>query len=195
VVDIGCGHSPYRPLLTAATRYTGIETETRYRPSLIAFADALPFPDESVDSIMLTEVLEHVREPSEALAEARRVLKPGGQLYVTVPMTWGLHYVPHDYYRFTSYGISHLLEKTGFEIEAIEPMGGLFSIISARLAEVFTVLFLDRPLKALGMEKGRLRACAVALAGCNFISYYMSRFLDRFWKQDVFGWAVLARRP
>lgn len=195
MVDVGCGYRPYRTLLTGATRYTGIETETRYQPDVIAFADALPFRDESVDSIMLTEVLEHVREPGEALSEARRVLKPGGQLYVTVPMTWGLHYVPHDYYRFTCYGISHLLEKSGFEIEAIEPMGGLFTIISARLAEVSTVLFLDRPLKALGMEKGRLRACAVALAGCNFVSYYVSRFLDRFWKQDIFGWVVLARRP
>jgi SAM-dependent methyltransferase len=163
-------------------------------PDLIAFATALPFRDETADGLMLTEVLEHLPEPAAALAEARRVLKPSGMLYVTVPMTWGLHYVPHDYYRFTRYGIEHLLTRSGFEVEKIEPMGGLFSIISARLAEVVTTLFLYRPLQRLGVEKGRLRICALAMALWNLPTFYVSRFLDRFWKDDVFGWAVLARR-
>lgn len=194
VVDIGCGHSPYRPLLTNATRYTGVEAEARYKPDVVAFAYNLPFADAGMDSAMLTEVLEHLAEPEAALRETARILKPGGALYVTVPMTWGLHYVPHDYYRFTRYGLAHLLQKTGFEVEAIEPMGGLFTIISARLAGCVSTLFLDRPLRRVGVERGRLRLCAIPLAGFNLAAFYGSRALDRFWTEDVFGWSALARK-
>lgn len=194
VLDVGCGYSPYKRFLSAAQMYTSVEAETRYRPDVVASALRLPFTEESVDSLMMTEILEHVAEPAEALAEAGRVLKRGGQLYLTVPMTWGLHYVPHDYYRFTNFGITYLLDKSGFRVEAVEPMGGLFTIISARLADFGSTVFLDRPLKRLGVNKGRLRACAIPLAGLNLLGYYGGRFLDRFWSEDVFGWAVMARK-
>lgn len=194
VIDIGCGYSPYRSLLTKATRYTGVEAATRYKPDVVTFVYDLPFADASADSAMLTEVLEHLAEPEAALRETARVLKPGGALYVTVPMTWGLHYVPHDYYRFTRYGISYLLQKAGFEVEAVEPMGGLFTIISARLAGCVSTIFLDRPLRQMGIERGRLRLCAIPMAGYNLAAFYGSRALDRCWKEDVFGWSVLARK-
>lgn len=129
------------------------------------------------------------------LAEAKRVLRPGGHVYVTVPMTWGLHYEPHDYYRFTGWGIRHVVEKAGLDVEVVTPFGGLFTIVSARFAALLSGLFIDRPLKRLGIERGRLRVCGVSLAAFNLPAYYLSRFLDRFWREDVLGWAVVARRP
>jgi SAM-dependent methyltransferase len=195
VVDVGCGFSPYRFLLRAATRYTGVEGETRYRPDVVASALRLPFADDSVDSVMLTEVLEHLPEPQAALAEAWRILKSDGRVYVTVPMTWGLHYVPHDYYRFTRFGITHLLVKSGFKVEVVEPMGGLFTIISARLVDCLSTLLLDRPLRLLGVKKGRLRLCALPFMPFNLVAYYLSRVLDHLWHEDVMGWAVVARKP
>jgi SAM-dependent methyltransferase len=194
VVDIGCGYSPYRHLLSQASRYTAIETEWRYRPDVLALATSLPLRSESVDSVMLTEVLEHLPDPERALREIARVLLPEGRLYLTVPMTWGLHYEPHDYYRFTRFGIAYLLEKTGFRVEAIEPMGGLFTIIAARLAECFATLAVDRPLRRIGVERGRLRACALALLPYNVVAYPLCKILDKIWDKDVFGWAVLARK-
>lgn len=194
VVDVGCGFSPYRRFLTAATAYAGVELHARYRPQVVASSLALPFREASADGVMLTEVLEHLPEPADALEEARRILRPGGLLYVTVPMTWGLHYVPHDYYRFTRWGIAHLLEKAGFEVETLEPFGGLFTIIGARLADLASTLLLDRPLRALGMERGRLRLCALALAPFNLPAYHLGRILDHLWRDDVLGWAAVARR-
>ena len=194
VIDIGCGFSPYRRFLTNATAYVGVELHERYSPDVVASSVKLPFRDHSVDGVVLTEVLEHLPEPADGLAEVRRVLRPGGRLYLTVPMTWGLHYAPHDYYRFTRWGISHLVVKEGFDVEEIEPFGGLFTIISARLAELLSTLLLDRPLRALGVERGRLRICAVCMAPFNLPSYYLSRGLDRLWSEDVLGWVMVARR-
>ena len=45
----------------------------------------LPFADESFDAVLLVAVLEHTREPWRLLAEARRVLKPGGRVVMVVP--------------------------------------------------------------------------------------------------------------
>ena len=195
VVDVGSGRSPYRDLLSGATRYTAVEADAQCRPHVVAQAADLPFASETVDGVMLTEVLEHLAEPSAALDEAWRILRPRGCLYVTVPMTWGLHYIPHDYYRFTGYGISHLVAKAGFELEALEPMGGLFAIISARLAAVASTVLLENPLRRMGVDRGRLRMSALALAGFNLPAFYASRVLDRFWREDVFAWALLARKP
>lgn len=194
VADVGCGFSPYRKYLTGISDYTAVETELRYRPNVIASATKLPFASESLDGVILTEVLEHLPEPAEALAEAKRVLKQQGLIYITVPLTWGLHYVPNDYYRFTHYGLSHLVRKEGFEVEKLEPMGGLFTIIYARLTDFFVTTLLDRPLKALGVEKGRLRICALVVAPLNLVFYYLSSLLDQLWQDDVFGWALIARK-
>ncbi|HLA78487.1 MAG TPA: class I SAM-dependent methyltransferase [Vicinamibacteria bacterium] len=194
VLDIGCGHSPYLRFLGNATRYIGVEMETRYSPEVVASSSSLPFPDGSMDGVMLTEVLEHLPEPADALREARRVLRPGGWLYVTVPMTWGLHYQPHDYYRFTNWGIAYLLAKSGFEVHRTQRFGGLFTIISARLAALLSGLLLEPPLRWLGVERGRLRACALSLALFNLPAYYLSRALDRLGDEDALGWAVVARR-
>lgn len=194
VLDVGCGFSPYRKFLTNITSYTGIEAELRYLPDIVASSLALPLPDESVDAAVMTEVLEHLPEPLDALRELSRVLRPGGRIYVTVPMTWGLHYEPNDYYRFTGWGVAHLLERTGFELEVIEPFGGLFSIISARLADLANGALVEPMLRLVRLRRGQLRIGAAVLAGFNLPAFYASRALDRMWTRDVLGWAVMARR-
>ena len=51
-------------------------------------AYSLPFPDESIDLIVCSEVLEHLHEYNDAVVEIHRVLKPGGKFYASVPATW-----------------------------------------------------------------------------------------------------------
>lgn len=63
---------------------------------------ALPFRDECFDAVLCTEVLEHVPDPVRVLCELNRVLKPGGQVFVTVPQSWEIHEARHDYLRYTS---------------------------------------------------------------------------------------------
>ena len=125
LLDFGCGTKPYRSLIDV-NEYVGIEIESnrsRYTEHTIeAFYDGkfLPFPSEHFDSILTSEVLEHVFNIEEILSDLWRVLRPGGVMIATVPFVWGEHEAPHDCARYTSFGIRDLLEKCGFRVEAIE---------------------------------------------------------------------------
>jgi SAM-dependent methyltransferase len=55
------------------------------RPGAVADAEGLPLAEASVDIVVLSAVLEHVLDPRRAVAEAMRVLRPGGRLVVYVP--------------------------------------------------------------------------------------------------------------
>jgi SAM-dependent methyltransferase len=81
---------------------------------LLTDAHALALADASFDVVLCTEVLEHLREPQRAIDEMHRVLKPGGSLLLTTRFLFPIHDAPHDYYRFTKYGLQHLLRR--FEI-------------------------------------------------------------------------------
>ena len=79
-------------------------------------ADDIPLEDDSVDTILCTQVLEHVKRPWIAISEMHRVLRTDGALILTVPQYWPLHEEPHDYFRFTTYGLRSLLDDVGFTI-------------------------------------------------------------------------------
>jgi SAM-dependent methyltransferase len=88
----------------------------------------LPFADATFDTLFCCSVLEHLTEPWGAFSEIWRILAPGGAAIVTLPFVYNLHDEPHDYYRFTRYGIQHLAVKAGFTLEEIVVNGGLFHL-------------------------------------------------------------------
>jgi SAM-dependent methyltransferase len=139
VLDVGCGQKPYEDLFPA-DRYIGLELDTpgnRLRKRADSFYDggAFPFPDGDFDSVVINQVLEHVFTPDDFLREVRRVLKPGGALLVTVPFLWDEHEQPHDYARYSSFGVRSLLEKNGFEIreqrKSVADARVLFQMVNA----------------------------------------------------------------
>jgi len=75
---------------------------------LIGDATQLPIRNESIDMILLKNVLEHIKEPQAALNEIERVLKKGAYLYVKVPFLQPYHAMPDDYQRYTENGIKEL---------------------------------------------------------------------------------------
>ena len=92
-------------------------------PDVIAdIQDLGCFPDASFDVVFLMEVLEHVAAPDAALSEIHRVLAPGGRLVLSTPFLLEVHEAPHDYYRFTEYGLRHLLR--GFEAIRVDRRNG-----------------------------------------------------------------------
>jgi SAM-dependent methyltransferase len=92
----------------------------------------LPLKTAAVDTILCMVVLEHTRAPRRVLGEFARVLKEGGSLHLVVPFLWEEHQAPHDYLRFTRYGIRMLLEDLPLRIELFRPMGGFFGVCARR---------------------------------------------------------------
>jgi len=72
-------------------------------------------------------MLTYLPEPGRMLAEAHRVLKPGGMLILEFTQMVPLHDEPHDYFRFTRYGAEYLLRQAGFELVEAVPVGGLWA--------------------------------------------------------------------
>lgn len=120
VLDVGCGCQPYRALLPAA-RYQGLDLDNPFTRS-VGVADlfydgtTFPVPDASFDGVLCSQVLEHVFTPEAFLREIHRVLRPGGRVVLTVPLAWDEHEQPHDFARYTSFGVRALLERNGFDV-------------------------------------------------------------------------------
>lgn len=116
-LDVGCGNNIYGNLFPNRTTLD-IEARPNVRVDIVADAHNMHMvEDESFDIVLCAEVLEHLHTPEKAIAELHRVLKPGGLLLLTTRFIFPLHDTPHDYYRYTKYGLRHLLDA--FEIETL----------------------------------------------------------------------------
>lgn len=132
VLDVGCGYMPYRSIIETnpnVTSYEGLDLEqpTYYAnvtPDLTWDGSSIPLGDLTQDSVMATEFLEHYSDPESILREIKRVLKPGGKIFCTVPFIWNLHEVPYDEYRYTPYSLQRHFEAAGFTNIEIKPLGG-----------------------------------------------------------------------
>jgi SAM-dependent methyltransferase len=135
VVDLGCGTAPYKDdILKVANRYIGVDwpNSLHDQSNVDVFADitkAIPFSDASVDVVVSFQVMEHLPEPALFIAECRRVLKPGGQLLITVPFMWHVHEDPYDYFRYTKYGLEYLLQKNNFAMIEIKENTGFWQTL------------------------------------------------------------------
>ena len=124
VLDVGCGSKPYESLFSNADSYIGVDVEVsghdhsvcESRVDVFYDGKVLPFVDAQFDSVVCFEVLEHVFNVDELLREMRRVLKPDGLLLLSVPFAWNEHEAPYDFARYTSFGLTHLLERNGFKV-------------------------------------------------------------------------------
>ncbi len=137
LLDIGCGRRPYLSLFEErVTDYIGLEREPgRYSdlpPEVKGDGKALPFVSDSFDTVISNQVLEHVPEPAYAVVEMARVMRPGARAVITAPLIWGIHEEPHDYFRFTPYGLTYVAERAGLIVERVCPLGGYWVTTGAR---------------------------------------------------------------
>lgn len=149
VLDVGAGDAPYAELF-AHTDYVTLDWDGSVHDgartaTVSASADAIPLPDASFDTVILTQVLEHVRRPAVVLSEIARVLRPGGRLFATVPFVWELHEEPHDYWRFTRYALAALLEDAGLDAIAITARSDSFTALAQLMMNVAWSMYVDEP--------------------------------------------------
>jgi SAM-dependent methyltransferase len=132
LIDIGCGEKPTESLLKEyVSEHVGVDheetTHNKDKIDIIAPAYDIPVEDESFDCALCTAVLEHLEEPSKAIAECSRILKSGGIAVYTAPFIFNLHEEPRDFYRFSKYGLAYLFKTNGFHIIELKALSGFWA--------------------------------------------------------------------
>ena len=142
-LDVGSGECPYRALAQRyASRLVLMDHNAQpIRIDLRGDIHHIPLLSSTVDSILCFQVLEHVANPFEGITEISRVLKPGGILLLSVPHLSRLHELPHDYFRYTEYGLRELAKSGGLEVLELEPVGGLVSFLGHQLSLAYLTVF------------------------------------------------------
>ena len=134
VLDAGAGRAPYRDLFAHAgyetADFLAVQGKRYAEPDYVCDLAEIPVEDARFDHVVLTQVLEHVPDPAAVLAELRRVLKPGGTAWLTAPLFYAEHERPYDFFRYTQFGLRHLLEVAGLEVLEIEWMEGYLGTLS-----------------------------------------------------------------
>ena len=126
VLDYGSADSPYRSLFPAGANWVSADLPGNPDASVELRADgSLPLADESVDAVLSTQVLEHVRDPGLYLAECCRVLRPGGRLLLSTHGMMVYHPDPDDYWRWTCAGLKLAVDEAGFDIRRFDGVMGL----------------------------------------------------------------------
>ncbi len=177
LLDVGCGNKPYQSYFQHVTSYEGCDFDASRGPvDFQCPADQIPRPDNSYDSILCTEVLEHVPDPAAVWREFYRILKPGGMVLLTTPMYWPSHEQPYDFSRFPAHGLVYLAERGEFEVLDLIPRGGVW----AHLGQV--VLHMMQQYFRLSVQRRLWNRGVLAL--------------DR-WRLNpaiTIGWTILARK-
>ena len=148
LLDVGCGNEPYRKLFAGRVReHVGCDLvqSSDGRANVLCPATELPFHGGSFDTVLITQVIEHVADHQAMLSEAFRVLRPGGALILSGPMYWPLHEEPFDFFRFTRHGLQFLLERAGFGGVEIVGNGGKWALCGQALVHAIQGTGLGRP--------------------------------------------------
>lgn len=142
LLDSGCGKMPYKEYLLKHSNiqeYEGLDIESALEyeqgtnPDFTWNGITMPFENESYQTCIATEVLEHCPEPKIFLNEVHRTLKKDGVFFFTVPFLWNLHETPHDEYRYTPFSLERILKECKFNNIEIWATGGWHASMAAML--------------------------------------------------------------
>jgi len=146
LIDLGCGMVPlfatYRDYVSEAVcvDWASAGQKNDYLDYEWDLSKTLPFGDGRFDTVVLSDVLEHIPTPEALWAEISRILKPGGIAFVNTPFFYWVHAEPHDYYRYTSFALTRFANQSGFNVLVLEAIGGspevLADLVAKHLIEI-----------------------------------------------------------
>jgi SAM-dependent methyltransferase len=142
LIDLGAGKMPlyglYRPLADEilCTDWAGSLHGNQFIDFPCDLTQGVPMPDSSVDTVVLSDVLEHLFKPQHTLGEIRRILTPNGCAMLNVPFMYWVHEEPHDYFRYTQFALKRMAEESGFQICRLDTVGGEFYVLADVLGKL-----------------------------------------------------------
>jgi SAM-dependent methyltransferase len=171
VLVIGAGKENYQNRLPFSCSVISTDIESGPYVDCIADAHDLPFETGRFDSLVAIDVLEHLKDPSEARSEMARVLRPGGQVLLTIPFAFRIHGDPFDFQRLTARGLEELFQGP-FECE-IRPFGNRLHVIS----DIITTA--SKPMAALRFLNHAFCMSFLSEASLDCPSGYIVRLIKR----------------
>ncbi len=191
LLDVGAGRvRRYASYLPHIQSYQTLDANPNSGADIVGSAEAIPLESESKDSILCTQVLEHVPHPQKAVAEMFRILRSGGYCLLTAPQMNELHEEPHDYFRYTCHGFRQILEDAGFKVIQIDQRG--------RYPATIMQLRIRHMINTWKPYENRMTMLILAP-----LTYLLTRFA--LWRDsssrnpadtlDTIGWCVLAQKP
>jgi SAM-dependent methyltransferase len=186
MLDIGCGNKPYQSMFAPRiSEHLGCDVvqSDEHRVDILCPATAIPLPDDAFNTVLCTQVIEHVGDHKGVIKEAFRLLKDDGVLILSAPMYWPLHEEPYDFFRFTKYGLDYLLSEVGFiRVETI-PNGGKWALTGqALMHSMVTTRFYHWPLTR-----------KIVVPFVNRVFYWLDRKYPNF--NNPMNYVVVARKP
>jgi SAM-dependent methyltransferase len=186
LIDIGCGTKPYETIFKPnIDSYFGVDfapsSESNYgdltRADLYVDCTATGLDKESFDTLLSTQVIEHIYNTDMFVKECYRLLRKGGVGIFTIPMSWRSHAEPFDYYRFTKYSLDKIFTENGFRIIELRGIEGAYASIIQHL-----ILFLfNRPTyRNILYRAARKIVHSVLFTAMNFLALKLDRF---FWDE------------
>lgn len=136
LLDLGCGKVPlyaaYKDLVSEniCVDWRNTRHKNEYLDHECDLTQKLPFEDGEFDTLILSDVLEHIPRPLALWEEMHRILANNGKLILNVPFYYCLHERPHDFYRYTEFALRNFAESTGFKVLLLKPTGGTFEILT-----------------------------------------------------------------
>ncbi|MBL8007258.1 MAG: methyltransferase domain-containing protein [Ignavibacteria bacterium] len=134
LLDLGCGNKPYSVIYNdICDSSVGCDVPFSLHKDanveVLCYAEDIDmhFKSCSFDCIICTEVLEHTVNDQKVILNAGMILKEGGHLLISAPFTYVMHEPPHDFRRYTFYGLKDILERNNFQILSAFSMGATFS--------------------------------------------------------------------
>lgn len=195
LLDIGCGNKPYLEILKPLTSsYFGVDIvqSNSFCVDQVCMANDIPLPDESFDTIISTQTVEHVEDHQGLINEAYRIVNKGGYFIVSGPMYWPLHEEPYDFFRFTKHGFRYILEKAGFEIISIKSNGGKWAVAGqAILHAIYPAIF-----NIKGFKGKTIKFMANLFGGIKTINRFFI-YLDKknYDPTNTMNYVIVARKP
>ena len=147
ILNVGSGDTDFGP------NVINLDVAPYRRVDVVGVAERLPLADSSCDGIILVAVLEHVQNANRTFQEIRRVLTPGGRVFVDVPFLQGYHAAPADHRRYTEQGLRAELELYGFEVEASGVAIGPASALTWIASEFLALLISFRSVRAYRLAR------------------------------------------